>query len=479
MAHASSLVFAGIAPHPPIMVPEVGREAIVEVRSSIDAMAALTERVIRSGAETVVLISPHAPLEPQAFVAYDGPQLFGDFANFHAPTATVHAELDNELLNEITRTAAEENLVTNRIRGVELDHGTAVPLYFLQRNGWTGRVVALGYSFVSNEDHVRFGKCIRAAIDRLGRPVAFIASGDLSHRLKLEAPAGYNPEAHRFDEEVVDAIRSCATVRIVDLDPEVRRMAGECGYRSMLVAIGMTEGLDQSCEVISYEAPFGVGYLVAQLFAAGSAAGSADILSAQRAARVQSVQPASAGGSIAQPDFSEPTGADLPALARKVIETFVTTGEVLSPPEDPSDLLSARAACFVSIKTRAGDLRGCIGTIEPVKDTLVEELIANALSAATRDPRFPPVRADELPELKYSVDVLSPPEPTTVADLDPNVYGVIVEDDRGHRGLLLPHLEGIDNAIRQIEIASRKAGIPTGAEVKLWRFRADRYGEEN
>jgi AmmeMemoRadiSam system protein A/AmmeMemoRadiSam system protein B len=474
------------------MVPEVGREAIVEVRSSIDAMAALTERVIRSGAETVILISPHAPLESQAFVAYDGPQLFGDFANFRAPTATVHAELDDELLNEITRAAAEENLVTNRIKGIDLDHGTAVPLYFLQRNGWRGRVVALGYSFVSNEDHVRFGKCIRAAIDRLGRPVAFIASGDLSHRLKLDAPAGYNPEAHRFDEEVVDAIRSCATVRIVDLDPEVRRMAGECGYRSMLVAIGMTEGLDQSCEVISYEAPFGVGYLVAQLFAAGSAHESEPPAVAggltNKASTVSvppasadtplSVPPASAGGSETQANSNQSTGAGLAALARQVIETFVTTGQVLSPPEDPSDLLNARAACFVSIKTRAGDLRGCIGTIEPVKDTLVEELTANAVSAATRDPRFPPIRADELPELKYSVDVLSAPEPTTVADLDPNVYGVIVEDGSGRRGLLLPHLEGIDNAITQIEIASRKAGIPTGAEVKLWRFRADRYGEE-
>src|SRR5437016_14461602 len=135
MANGSSIVFAGIAPHPPIMVPEVGREAIVDVRSSIDAMAALTERVIASGAETVILISPHAPLEPDAFVAYDGPQLYGDFANFRAPTATAHAALDDELLNEITREAAEQELIVTRIRGFDLDHGTAVPLYFLQHNG--------------------------------------------------------------------------------------------------------------------------------------------------------------------------------------------------------------------------------------------------------------------------------------------------------------------------------------------------------
>ena len=166
MGSASSVVFAGIAPHPPIMVPEVGRDAIVEVRESINAMADLTRRVIASGAETLILIWPHSPLHPNAFVAYDGPHLDADFANFRAPTATVHAQLDDELLGEITRTAAEQNLATMRITGFDLDHGTAVPLYFLQRYGWNGRLVAFGYSFLSSEDHLRFGTCIWQAIDK-------------------------------------------------------------------------------------------------------------------------------------------------------------------------------------------------------------------------------------------------------------------------------------------------------------------------
>jgi MEMO1 family protein len=454
MASTSSLVFAGIAPHPPIMVPEVGREAIADVRRSIEAMAALTERVIRSGAETVILISPHAPLEPDAFVAYDGPQLHSDFANFRAPTATVHAELDEELLKEITRAAAETAFEVVRIRG-DLDHGSAVPLYFLQRHGWHGRVIALGYSFLSNEDHLRFGNCIRAAIDRVGRQVAFIASGDLSHRLTPDAPAGYNPQAHSFDEEVVDAIRSNSTHRIVTIDQELRKLAGECGYRSMLVAIGVVEEIESRCEVISYEAPFGVGYMVAQLM---------------------SEPPAVAGGSKTQADVE---GAELPALARQTIETFVKERKRIRAPESPSELLNQRAACFVSIKTLEGDLRGCIGTIEPEKNTLAEELIANAISAASRDPRFPPVRADELPDLKYSVDVLSQPELVRLEDLNPNLYGVIVEDQDGaRRGLLLPNLKGIDTAAQQVEIASRKAGIGSETKVRLWRFRADRYREE-
>src|ERR1044071_8246409 len=229
MNHTSSLVFAGIAPHPPIMVPEVGRDASAEVRASIKGMAELTRRLIDSNAETVVIISPHAPLERDAFIAYDGPQIHGDFANFRAPTATVHAELDDELLDEITRAAANEHLIVMRIKGFDLDHGTAVPLYFLQRNGWQGKVVALGYSFLSNDEHIRFGHCIRRAIEKLGRPVAFIASGDLSHRLKPDAPAGFNANAHYFDEEIVDAIHRGHTRRIIEVDQEMRRQAGECG----------------------------------------------------------------------------------------------------------------------------------------------------------------------------------------------------------------------------------------------------------
>jgi AmmeMemoRadiSam system protein A/AmmeMemoRadiSam system protein B len=445
MSHTSSLVFAGIAPHPPIMVPEVGRAAIAEVRASIDGMAELTRRLIDSHAETVVIISPHAPLEREAFVAYDGPRLHGDFADFRAPTVTINAELDDELLDEITRTAADQQLIVMRISGPDLDHGTAVPLYFLLRNGWRGKVIALGYNFLPNSDHVQFGRCIRDAIQKTGRRTAFLASGDLSHRLTPGAPAGYHSDAHLFDEQVVDAIHSCVTERIVNIDQKLRRTAGECGYRSLLVAIGATQDLDSRCEVISYEAPFGVGYLVAQL---------ANVVAETGAAQA------------------------IPALARLAVETFVNTKKIIAPPGDLPEFFATRAACFVSIKTRDGELRGCIGTIEPVKDNLAEELIHNAGSAATRDPRFAPVRPDELANLKYSVDVLGEPEPCQLEDLDPKIYGVIVEHESGYpRGLLLPNLQGIDTPARQVEIAAGKAGLDLDEKISLFRFLADRFSE--
>jgi len=447
MTNQRFLVFSGIAPHPPIMVPEVGRESIEGVRASIDAMAKLTQRIIDSGAESIILISPHAPLEVDSFVAYEGPKVYGDFSNFHAPGTEFSVLVDDELLSTITRSAASENYRVSMLDDDLLDHGTAVPLYFLLRNGWHGRVVPLGYSFLSNHDHLRFGACIAKAVDQLGRRVAFIASGDLSHRLKPEAPAGYNPSAHFFDEEVIAALRGNAPDRIVEIDHDLRRLAGECGYRSMLVAIGAAAELPLSCDVMSYEAPFGVGYLVAQL-------------------------------TNAPVSLMSDTPEDLPALARRAVETFTQTGEVVDPFISPAGLLGARAPCFVCLKMRDGELRGCIGTIEPAKDTLAQEIVANAISAATSDPRFDPVNESELAELMYSVDVLLPAEPAEMEELDPSVYGVIVEDEsETRRGLLLPDIPGVETAQQQVEIAKRKAGISPETPVKLSRFKVERYRE--
>jgi len=449
----SCLVFSAIAPHPPIMVPEVGRDSISGVVNSIDAMAELTRRLIESGAESVVLISPHAPLEVDSFVAFDGPEVYGDFSNFHAPQICFAARVDEELLAAIKKTAASQNYDVSTLPEHDLDHGTAVPLYFLLQNGWEGKVVTLGYSYLSNEDHLRFGSCIKSAVEQVGRRVAFIASGDLSHRLKPHAPAGYNPGAHVFDEQVVDALRSNVPQRIVEIDHNLRKLAGECGYRSMLVAIGASSDLPLSCEVLNYEAPFGVGYLVAQLTHQ-----PAPFKKDQRAAKDE----------IA-----------LPALARRAVETFIRSGSVFDPHGTTERLLRSRAPCFVCLKTLNGDLRGCIGTIEPVKETLAEEIVANAISAATSDPRFDAVTEAELSDLRYSVDVLFPFEQAVIEELDPAVFGVIVEDDNGsRRGLLLPDIPGIDDAHQQVEIAARKAGIPHGAPIKLFRFRVERFKED-
>jgi AmmeMemoRadiSam system protein A len=162
-------------------------------------------------------------------------------------------------------------------------------------------------------------------------------------------------------------------------------------------------------------------------------------------------------------------------LAREAIATYVREGRQISPPENLPEEMQQRSGAFVSLHHADGELRGCIGTIEPSQGNLALEVIHNAIMAATRDPRFPPVESHEVPQLEISVDVLSPPEPiSSLAELDPRKYGVIVQGGF-RRGLLLPDLEGVDTPECQVDIARRKAGIGPKERVRLYRFQVQRH----
>lgn len=167
------------------------------------------------------------------------------------------------------------------------------------------------------------------------------------------------------------------------------------------------------------------------------------------------------------------------ALARDAVEAYVLRNQIVEPPTFPeTSPLGTPSACFVCIKTVGRELRGCIGTVEPEHATLAEEVIANAVKAATRDPRFRPVSGDELPSLHYSVDVLGSLEPVRFEDLNPAAFGVVVTDQSGsRRGLLLPDIESIETADQQVGVAARKAGIKPGEPLRLYRFRTRRFSE--
>ncbi len=161
-------------------------------------------------------------------------------------------------------------------------------------------------------------------------------------------------------------------------------------------------------------------------------------------------------------------------LAKDTVEKYITGGELMNLPLDPIAEMKEKAGTFVSIKMN-GELRGCIGTFQPTTENIASEIIQNAVSAATRDPRFPPVNSSELDSLEYSVDVLGEPEKVSDRkELDPEKYGVIVKSgDR--KGLLLPALAGVNSADEQVSIASMKAGIYEGEDIELFRFQVKRY----
>lgn len=255
---------------------------------------------------------------------------------------------------------------------------------------------------------------------------------------------------------------------LFDFSEEFCEKAAECGHRSFVIMAGALDSLAVKAERLSHEGPFGVGYGIC-IYEAGGLESGRDFLR-QREEREREA-------------LEERKRKEDPyvRLARQTIEAWVrgcagrTEKRIAVPEGLPEEMLARRAGVFVSLK-EDGRLRGCIGTISPVRGSIAEEIMENAVSAACRDPRFHPVEPEELDRLVYSVDVLGKPEEiSSKEELDVKRYGVIVS--RGaRRGLLLPNLEGVDTVEEQIDIARQKAGIPEDAEnIRLERFEVVRH----
>jgi AmmeMemoRadiSam system protein A len=350
-------------------------------------------------------------------------------------------------------------------RDAALDHGVLVPLYFLHsvkdRNiVETSRIIRIGLSGLSLADHYRFGMTIQAAIGKLSRKTVLIASGDMSHKLKADGPYGFAKEGPEHDAYVQTCVADADFRRLLAVDPILCEQAAECGLRSLVILAGALDGLQVKSRLLSYEGPFGVGYLTAAFFGEREAPSLLPVILADRKTRLEKMRD---------------TKDVFVRLARENIEHFVKTGEVIPLPADlPIELLNERSGVFVSVK-KDGVLRGCIGTISPAQENIALEIIENSVSSVSRDSRFPPVTVSELESLTYSVDVLSPSEPIDSPDeLDVVKYGVIVSCGR-RRGLLLPNLDGVDTVEEQISIALQKGGIRPGEPYKLERFEVVRH----
>lgn len=470
----ASEVLGIIAPHPPIMVPEVGHADAEVTHASASALRSASMLLMRHAPDTVVIMSPHGTGFTDAFAVTTAPSLTGDLGRFGAPSVRRSVPGDPQLADAILSGAADEGIpAVSRSRmpaPAELDHGVLVPMRFLDRASHYA-TVELSLSYLPYGVHRAFGAVVARAAASIGRRVAFVASGDCSHRLKPGAPAGYSPRAHLFDDSLVKLLAVGDFPGLAEIDPELIDEAGECGLRSFITLGGFLYGQAYDSRVLAYEAPWGVGYLTA-VFAPSrvldEALGSSQRVSQASATDAETPDSGFKGGMKGDAESA-------PArLARETLEAQLRRG--CAPDSctlDGSDLPD-RAGCFVSLHSD-GQLRGCIGTIAPVCDSLAEEIRRNAVEAATRDPRFPPVVPDELDALDIKVDVLHEPEPVdSLDDLDPKVYGVIVASGY-RRGLLLPDLEGVDTVEDQVSIAMRKAGISPGEPICLERFRVDRH----
>jgi AmmeMemoRadiSam system protein A/AmmeMemoRadiSam system protein B len=459
-----AIEYACIVPHPPLIVSAVGKGEENKITATVEAYKQVAREIARVAPQTIVIASPHSVMYGDYIHISPGKSAKGAFDRFGAPQAHFEKAYDNEFVSTLSDIAFDKQIHAGTLgeRDPELDHGTMVPLHFVDQFYKDYKLVRVSISGLSFLEHYHFGMCVAEAAKKLGRKTVFVASGDLSHKLLDSGPYGYAAEGPAFDEQVTVAMRSGHFGRFFEFDEVFTEAAAECGLRSFVEMAGALDGLSVKPTAFSYEGPFGVGYGVC-----GYEIGEAD-----ENRRFGDIYERKQADKLAEIKTNED---EYVKLARLSLETYVKTGKRAKLPEGlPDDMMSRQAGVFVSLK-KNGRLRGCIGTIESTASSIAEEILRNAISAGTGDPRFDVVTEDELSSLVYSVDVLGEAEPApSMDDLDVKRYGVIVT--KGHkRGLLLPNLEGVNTPEEQVDIALQKAGIMRNDKYTMERFEVVRH----
>lgn len=268
----TKLVSCALMPHPPIMIPEVGQGELVKIRATVEAAERAAQQIKEENPQTIVIITPHGPVFEDAASISIHPRLKGSLANFGVPDVSLAFETDGLLVRHILKQTKRlgvnlveltDDLAKSYRLNLELDHGALVPLYYLQKAGFKGQLVHLSIGMLPYEEMYTFGKAVQAAVGMVDKRVAVIASGDLSNRLTVEAPAGYSPRGQEFDSILIEAVKNLDVKALFNLDHSLIDEAGECGLRPILFLMGVLGGLDASAEILSYEGPFGVGYAIA------------------------------------------------------------------------------------------------------------------------------------------------------------------------------------------------------------------------
>ena len=458
------ILAAFMVPHPPLIVPQVGRGGEKKVQETIDSYEKVAEQIAELQPETIIITSPHSIMYADYFHISPGRGAKGSFASFGAPQVSFDEAYDEELRDVLCDMAQSRDFPAGTLgeRDPELDHGTMVPLYFIRQKYDGAKIIRIGLSGLDLIEHYRLGELIREAIDKTGRRVVFVASGDLSHKLNEQGPYGYAPEGPSYDERIMDVARRAAFGEMFDFKEDFCEKAAECGHRSFVIMAGVLDATAVDAKVYSHQDETGVGYGIASFYPTGND-------DDRRFCNAYTEK------LTAELKEKRDNADDYVRLARKSLESYILRRTTIPVPDGlPAEMLERRAGAFVSIH-KAGRLRGCIGTILPTMDSVAEEIIQNAISASTRDSRFEPITADELPLLDINVDVLGEPEDIDSPDqLDVKKYGVIVSCG-ARRGLLLPDLDGVDTVEEQIDIARRKGGIREDEEIKLQRFEVVRH----
>ena len=459
-----SILAAFMVPHPPMIIPEIGKGSEAQITETIRAYEQVADEVAALQPETIIITSPHALMYADYFHISPGSRAKGSFQRFLAPGVKFSESYDTELVDRITVLADREEFPAGTLgeRDAALDHGTMVPLWFIRKKYSGGKIVRIGLSGLPLTDHYRLGQIIADAAEDLERRAVLIASGDLSHKLQTYGPYGYAPEGPEYDRRIMDVSGRAAFGELFDFDEVFCEKAAECGHRSFVIMAGAFDGLKVRARALSHQDVTGVGYGICTFYPEGEDHERKFLEIYEKKMEEECRRKA---------EQSDP----YVKLAMASVESWVLHRRKLDIPDGlPEEMLRRRAGTFVSIH-KDGHLRGCIGTIMATCKNIAAEIIENGISACARDPRFSPVTPDELRRLEITVDVLGEIEDiSSPEELDVKRYGVIVSSGQ-KRGLLLPNLEGVDTVEDQIRIAREKGGIRERERIQLQRFEVVRH----
>lgn len=255
------LVFSAIVPHAPIMVPTVGKDNLAQLEKTVKAMKELSSRLSHAKPEVIIIISPHGPLLADAFTINVNTDYLGNFEDFGDFTTKLKFKNDLDLVSQIKNCLMPVSLTTFP----KLDHGVTVPLYYLAQELPKIKIVPINYSLMDYDAHLAFGQELSKIIKQSKKRIAVIASGDLSHSLSVSAPAGFTERSAEFDETLIKLLLKKDASGIMNLSPDLVDQGNECGLRSIIILLGILNSQEYQPEKLSYEGPFGVGYLVMDL----------------------------------------------------------------------------------------------------------------------------------------------------------------------------------------------------------------------
>lgn len=456
-------------PHPPAIIPEVGKENAADLNVTAESMNRIAKDIAEQNPDTIIVLSEHGPRFNDHYYMPSQRRVSGDFASFGNKRLILGFNNDLALAENISNKAKSNGISagfvddrTMKRNGIpyDLDHGITVPLYFISRYYTDCKILPISLAGLSGKEHYRFGMILRDAVKESGSNVVIIAGGNLSHRLSPKSPRGFSAEGELFDKTFRTLLLHEDIGGFLNFDSKLKEKAAQCGLDTMRLLLGTLDGFQYTANILSYEAPAGIGLLTAALYE-GKAKESDFIRYLAEAENLR-----------AQERKNE---ADPVKLARFALTEAIKTGKEAEVPADTSDYLTEeQGGVFITLRNEE-QVRGCFGTLRPTHPNLAMEIIFTTHGAATKDPFSAPINQRELNDIRITVDLIGTPvEIRDHSELDPAVYGILVES-RGKSAVMLPNEIGIETVKDQIDAARAKAGIHPWHRLKIKRFTTERY----